>query len=204
MTIACSPLTPRLHHRLPGVSQVVRCRRHGDGRRSGVPASRRDRDGVRTDGRLGRCSVLVLHFRVDRPVSALAILAYAPFLLCLPVLLVVGPVFVVMPSGFIVVPGGVYHALVGFTDLLGLAVSRRRRAGASRVRPNISPENVARVTLVAARERGTSRTGKMARGRRELASMAAVLPRSVGRRSRSAAQKDTFALQQSRGRRSRG
>jgi hypothetical protein len=37
------------------------------------------------------------------------ILIYAPTLLCLPVLLVVGLVFVVIPGGFIVVLGGLYY-----------------------------------------------------------------------------------------------
>ena len=69
------------------------------------------------------------------------ILFYAPILLCLPVLLVAGVLFCI-PGGFIVVLGGLWYALVWlFTGLLGLAVSRRRQAGASRVRPNTSSAN---------------------------------------------------------------
>jgi hypothetical protein len=88
--------------------------------------------------------VLVLHFRSDRLANVFLILAYAPILLCLPVLLIVGLVFVVIPGGFIVVLGGLYYAFVGLTGLLGLAVSRRRRAGASRVPPKTSFENASR------------------------------------------------------------
>jgi hypothetical protein len=88
--------------------------------------------------------VLVLHFRSDRLANVFVILAYAPILLCLPVLLTVGIVFVVIPGGFIIVLGGLYYALVGFTGLLGLAVSRRRRAGARQLRPNTTSENASR------------------------------------------------------------
>jgi hypothetical protein len=62
------------------------------------------------------------------------ILAYAPFLLYLPLLLVLGLVFVVVPGGFIIVLGGLYYAGMGLTGLLGLAASRRRQANASRGR----------------------------------------------------------------------
>jgi hypothetical protein len=85
-----------------------------------------------------------LDFRSDRVANVFAILAYAPILLCLPVLLLVGLVFVVIPGGFIIVLGGLYYAFVGFTGLLGLAVSRRPRARASRVRPNRGSENASR------------------------------------------------------------
>ena len=85
--------------------------------------------------------MLVLHFRSDGLANVFGILFYAPILLCLPVLLVFG-VLVCIPGGFIVVLGGLYYASVWlFTGLLGLAVSRRRQAGASRVRPNTSSEN---------------------------------------------------------------
>lgn len=85
----------------------------------------------------------VLQFRSDRLANVFGILFYAPILLCLPVLLVVG-VFVCIPGGFIVVLGGLYYALVWLTGLLGLAVSRRRRSRASRVPPNTSSENASR------------------------------------------------------------
>jgi hypothetical protein len=87
--------------------------------------------------------VPVLHFRSDRLANVFGILFYAPILLCLPVLLVVG-VFVCIPGGFIVVLGGLYYALVWLTGLLGLAVSRRRRSRASRVPPKTSSENASR------------------------------------------------------------
>jgi hypothetical protein len=123
------------------LSKAVRCRLYADGQRSGVDTSRPDRDGLRTDGHLGTCSVLVLHFRSDRLANVFGILFYTPILLCLPVLLLVG-VLVCIPGGFILVLGGLYYALAWlFTSLLGLAVSRRPRAGASRVPPNTSSEN---------------------------------------------------------------
>lgn len=78
--------------------------------------------------------MLVLHFRADRLADMFAILAYAPILLCLPVLLVVGLVFVVIPGGFIVVLAGLYYGAAGFTSLFGLEVTRRLRAPRSRVR----------------------------------------------------------------------
>jgi hypothetical protein len=62
------------------------------------------------------------------------ILAYAPILLCLPVLLLVGIVFVVVPGGFIIVLAGLYYAAAGFNGLLGLEATRRRGARRSRVR----------------------------------------------------------------------
>jgi hypothetical protein len=124
-------------------SKPVRCRRHVDRPRFGADASSRDRAGLRTDGHLGRCSVLVLRFRSDRLANVFGILFYAPILLCLPLLLVLGVLFCI-PGGFIIVLGGLYYALAWFTSLLGLAVSRGRRAGASRGPSNVSPENVSR------------------------------------------------------------
>jgi hypothetical protein len=62
------------------------------------------------------------------------IVAYAPILLCLPLLLLIGVVFVVIPGGFIIVLAGLYYAAAGFTSLLGLEVTRRWRARSSRVR----------------------------------------------------------------------
>jgi len=72
------------------------------------------------------------------------IVVYTPILLFLPVLLLVGVVFVVVPGGFIIVLCGLYYTMVGFTGLLGLSVSGRRRAGASRVPANTSSENRSR------------------------------------------------------------
>jgi energy-converting hydrogenase Eha subunit C len=62
------------------------------------------------------------------------ILAYAPILLCLPVLLVVGLIFVVVPGGFIIVLGALYYVAVGVAGSLGLAAIRRLGARVSRVR----------------------------------------------------------------------
>jgi hypothetical protein len=87
--------------------------------------------------------VLVLQFRSDRAANVIGILFYTPILLCLPVLLLLG-VLVCIPGGFIIVLGVLYYAFAGFTSLLGLAVSRRRRAGASRGPSNVSSENVSR------------------------------------------------------------
>jgi hypothetical protein len=61
-----------------------------------------------------------------------AFLVYAPFLLCLPALLVVGLVFVVVPGGFIVVLSALYYASVGFIGLVGMAAASRGRPGSSR------------------------------------------------------------------------
>ena len=76
--------------------------------------------------------MVIPHFRWDRLANVFIILAYVPFLLLLPVLLVVGLVFVVVPGGFIVVLGGLYYAAAGLVGLLGLAARQRRQAGASR------------------------------------------------------------------------
>jgi hypothetical protein len=87
--------------------------------------------------------VLVLRFRSDRLENVFGILFYIPILLCLPVLLV-GAVLVCIPGGFIIVLGGLYYAFAGFTGLLGLAASRRRWSGASRVPPNPSSQKPSR------------------------------------------------------------
>lgn len=71
-------------------------------------------------------------FQSDRLANVFVILAYAPFLLFLPVLLLGGVVFVVVPGGFIIVLGGLYYAATGFAGLLGLAANSRWRARASR------------------------------------------------------------------------
>ena len=47
----------------------------------------------------GRCTEVGLEFRAGRRVSMFALVVYAPFVLCLPALLVVGLVFVVVPGG---------------------------------------------------------------------------------------------------------
>ena len=100
-------------------------------------ASHPDREALRTDGYVGRCSVVAPHFWWDRLANVFIILVYAPFLLFLPVLLVAGLVFVVVPGGFIVVLGGLYYAAAGVVGLLGLAARQRRQAGASRDDTNV-------------------------------------------------------------------
>jgi hypothetical protein len=120
------------------VSAAVRRRLHFDGERFQVSATRRDRDGVCADGHRAR-SLVKLDLRSERVANVFAILAYAPFLLFLPVLLVLGLVFVVVPGGFIVVLGGFYYAAMGFASLLGLAASRSRQTRATpsrRTRPS--------------------------------------------------------------------
>jgi hypothetical protein len=62
------------------------------------------------------------------------ILAYAPILLFLPLLLLAGVVFVVVPGGFIIVLGGLYYAATGFAGFLGVATTGPWRTRASRVR----------------------------------------------------------------------
>ena len=73
------------------------------------------------------------------------ILAYAPILMGLPLLLLGGVVFVVVPGGFIIVLGALYYAAVGLTGLLGLAAGARSRDRASRARrTNTGFENASR------------------------------------------------------------
>ena len=71
------------------------------------------------------CTEVCLEFRRGRLANVFALLVYAPLLLCLPALLVVGLVFVVVPGGFIVVLGAVYYVLAGFTGLVGFAAAKR-------------------------------------------------------------------------------
>jgi hypothetical protein len=54
--------------------------------------------------------------------------AYLPFLLFIPILLVLGIFFVIVPGGFIIVLAGAYYASLEVLGLLGLAARRRRRA----------------------------------------------------------------------------
>jgi hypothetical protein len=123
---------------------AARRRPHLDGRRSAFRPSHRDREGLRTDRYSARRSVAVTHSRSDRLADVVVILAYAPILMVLPVLLVVGLVFVVVPGGFIIVLGGLYYAVLGFTGLLALAARGRWRAGASRRRANTSRDEAPR------------------------------------------------------------
>ena len=54
--------------------------------------------------------------------------AYFPFLLFIPILLVLGILFVIVPGGFIIVLAGAYYASLEVLGLLGLAAGRKRRA----------------------------------------------------------------------------
>jgi hypothetical protein len=83
------------------------------------------------------------------------ILAFAPILVCLPVLLLVGVMFVVVPGGFIIVLAGLYYAVAGFTGLLGLEATRRWHARRSRVRrADTSFENASPSTRSSSGRRG--------------------------------------------------
>jgi hypothetical protein len=65
--------------------------------------------------------------------------AYFPFLLFIPILLVLGIFFVIVPGGFIIVLAGAYYASLEVLGLLGLAARGRRRAvRANRRRANAS------------------------------------------------------------------
>jgi hypothetical protein len=61
--------------------------------------------------------------------------AYFPFLLFLPILLVLGIFFVIVPGGFIIVLAGAYYASMEVLGLLGLAARKRRRAVRANRRP---------------------------------------------------------------------
>lgn len=62
------------------------------------------------------------------------ILVYAPVLVGLAILAVVGIVFVLVPGGFIIVLGGLYFMSTELIGLAGLAARNRRRAARSRTR----------------------------------------------------------------------
>jgi hypothetical protein len=61
--------------------------------------------------------------------------AYWPFLIFLPLLLVVGIIFVVVPGGFIIVLAGAYYASAGVLGLVGLATTSWRRQTRTNRRP---------------------------------------------------------------------
>lgn len=116
-------------------------------------------------------------------------LAYAPFLLCLPLLLLVGLVFVVVPGGFIVVLvglyfvvlAGLYYAFAGLSCLVRLAWSSRRQARTRRaprarttsanVSPSRQPSSVPRsaplpVTVGFRKDRAVGASPGLVRNRR--------------------------------------
>ena len=136
------------------MSRAVRRRLHFSRDRFRVSSPRRDRDGASADGHPSR-SLVKLDLRSDRVANVFAMLAYAPVLICLPLLLLVGVVFVVVPGGFIIVLAALYYAAAGFTSLLGLEVTRRWRARRSRLRPT-SPsfENASRSSRSSSGHRG--------------------------------------------------
>ena len=102
--------------------------------------------------------------------------AYLPFLLFIPILLILGIVFVIVPGGFIIVLAGAYYASLEVLGLLGLAAGRRRRAArANRRRAN------ATLTLVTPRAPGSQAGQPVAltrnlRPRPQLASVNRVTP----------------------------
>ena len=55
--------------------------------------------------------------------------AYLPFLLFIPILLVLGILFVIVPGGFIIVLAGAYYASLEVLGLLGLAACREAEGG---------------------------------------------------------------------------
>jgi hypothetical protein len=80
--------------------------------------------------------------------------AYLPFLLFIPILLVLGIFFVIVPGGFIIVLARAYYASLEVLGLHGLAAGRRRSAiRANRRRAKAS------LALVAPRTAG-SQTGQ--------------------------------------------
>jgi hypothetical protein len=76
--------------------------------------------------------------RLDWLADMLMMLIYAPFLIFLPVLLVLAIVFVVGPSGLIILLGGAYTVVAAFIGLLGIAVRTllRKIKTQIRVEPN--------------------------------------------------------------------
>lgn len=64
----------------------------------------------------------------------MVLLVYAPVLVSLPILLVVGLVFFVVPGGFIIVLGGLYWAVSSLIGVVGLGAMRRWRAHRARTR----------------------------------------------------------------------
>ena len=68
---------------------------------------------------------------MDRLTSVGPILVYAPVLMSLPILLVVGLVFVVVPGGFIIVLGALYWGAVQSIGLAALGARRARQASRS-------------------------------------------------------------------------
>jgi hypothetical protein len=84
--------------------------------------------------------------------TTVLLFVYAPVLVSLPILLVIGSVFFVVTGGFIIVLGGLYLALTWLIGLVGLAATRRW--GAHRAR-----KRAARADVVPVRPRGQPRFG---------------------------------------------
>ena len=61
-------------------------------------------------------------------------IAFAPVLALLPLLLVVGVVFLVVPGGFIIVLGAGFYALLALFGVVGAAAKTQRDAARSRAR----------------------------------------------------------------------
>jgi hypothetical protein len=122
-------------------------RRYDRGRPVGAHRHRRHR----SRGESHPCVVPVVEDIDPRPprLTTVVFLGYAPVLVSLPILLVVG-VFVVVPGGFFFVLGSVYWVLSWLIGLVWLAATRWRRARRARVR-------AARADVVAVRPRGQPR-----------------------------------------------
>jgi hypothetical protein len=72
--------------------------------------------------------------RLDWLADMFLMFIYAPFLIFLPPLLVLGILFVIGPGGFIIMLGGTYFAFAGLIGLPGMAVRKRLRKNKARMR----------------------------------------------------------------------
>jgi hypothetical protein len=133
------------------------------------------------------------------------ILAYAPILLWLPVLLLAGVVFVVVPGGFIVVLGGLYYMAVALTGVLGLAVRGRSRDRSSRGRRgHTSVENASRSGRSSLGPHGGIASTPVAVALTNARAVGSAVPQPQGRTLPSPpARKDSFAHPSSSGSESR-
>jgi hypothetical protein len=106
--------------------------RGGQDPQDGSRGSQTDWGGAWTGGYSSPNVVVNADRRMDRLTSVFSILLYAPALMCLPVLLLVG-VFVVVPGGFFVVLAAFYWVTAQFV-LAALAARRGWQASRSRRR----------------------------------------------------------------------
>jgi hypothetical protein len=80
----------------------------------------------------------MLSRRLDWLADMLLIFIYAPFMIILPLLLLLGILFVVGASGFIIMLGAAYFAFAGLIGLPATAVRKRLRRNKAQVR--LEPE----------------------------------------------------------------